>query len=57
VKYAIHIDGAFYGPLIKILKPFGDDIDDLIKFGVRTLSLSLYKWFGSNIVSGLALTS
>lgn len=51
------MDGALYGATIPVLKPFGEDSDNLEKLGVNSIAISMHKFFGSSFISGLAISS
>jgi glutamate/tyrosine decarboxylase-like PLP-dependent enzyme len=50
------MDSAYYGPLVRFLKPWGVEttFDDL---GVNSASISMHKFFGSPIPSGVVISS
>lgn len=45
-RYTVHMDAAFYGPTLPILKQYGDYSTRLSECGIDTVTISLWKFLG-----------
>ena len=56
-RYAVHVDGAMYGPTLPILKQYGEKSRSITECGIDTFTISLWKFMGVQIPCGVALST
>eukprot|EP00977_Amphora_coffeiformis_P015462 scaffold4511_cov171-Amphora_coffeaeformis.AAC.28 len=55
--FSIHMDAALMGAVLPIINPFGPNVDYFKDLGVKTITISGHKFFGSVSICGLLLTT